>query len=64
MAQDKKPEELEQEDKKPEELVEIKHFAKDGVMIIDGTPYDIVKGKVKVAPEHLNRALKHISMGG
>ena len=52
------------QDKKPEELVEIKHFAKDGVMIIDGTPYDIVKGKVKVAPEHLNKALKHISMGG
>jgi len=47
-----------------EELVELEHNIKDGVMVIGETAYEIVKGKVKVAAEHVDEAVKHIKMGG
>jgi len=45
-----------------QELIELEHNIKNGVMVIGGTAYEIVKGKVKVAAEHLDEAIKHIKM--
>lgn len=58
-----KQEEQSKADEK-QELVELEHFVKDGIMTIGETAYKIVKGKVSVAAEHVQEALKHIKMGG
>ena len=57
-------EQEQQAEQKEQELVEFDHFIKSGSMTIGETVYPIVKGKVKVAPEHAVEARKHIEMGG
>jgi hypothetical protein len=55
-------ENIKTDDKNNDGLVELNHWVNNGSLSVDGEEYKIVGGKVKVKPEHVKKALKHINM--
>ena len=55
---------VQEEKQKDDGLVTLNHFAKDGRMFLDGEVYVVSDYKVRVKPEHAQKAREHIRIGG